>query len=37
VNFEVFCFSILKIWNLQFSSCHFGGFTCGEIMLGVLF
>jgi hypothetical protein len=34
---KIFCFCILKIWNLQFSSCHFGGFTWGKIMLGVLF
>jgi len=32
---KVFYFRILKIWNLQFSSCHFGGFTWGKIMLGV--
>jgi hypothetical protein len=22
---KVFCFSILKFWSFQFSSCHFGG------------
>jgi hypothetical protein len=30
-------FHILEFRNLQFSSCHFGGFTWGEIMLGVFF
>ncbi len=34
---KVFYFRILKFRNLQFSSCHFKGFTCEEIMLGVLF
>jgi len=37
VNFEGFCFGILKFQSLQFASCHFGGFTWGEIMLGILF
>ncbi len=37
VNFEGFCFGILKFQSLQFASCHFGGLTWGEIMLGVLF
>jgi hypothetical protein len=27
---KVFYFCILKLWNLQFSSCHFGGFTWGK-------
>jgi hypothetical protein len=22
---KVFCFRILKLWSLQFSSCYFGG------------
>jgi hypothetical protein len=34
---KVFCFCILKFRNLQFSSCHFEGFTCVEIMLGYYF
>jgi len=37
LNFEGFCFGILKFQSLQFASCHFGGFTWGEIMLGVFF
>ncbi len=38
VNFEIFFgFFFSKFWNLQFSSCYFGCFKWGEIMLGALF